>query len=109
MIEQLTKENFWNSMMEKHPNAMKHFCKWVDEYKARVDWQTLFDHNAWPKYHNLPGAMQFGIFVEFLQSFNAPDDLPWSLNPNVPVRNLVEYVLINMEEYQLYEPKEKEA
>lgn len=41
--EPLTKENFWNGMMEKYPAAMQKFCKWIDEYKIREPWEQLFD------------------------------------------------------------------
>jgi hypothetical protein len=42
-IEQtLTKENFFNGMIEKYPKAMNHFCEWIDNYKKAVDWDGLF-------------------------------------------------------------------
>lgn len=84
MIENLTKENFWNEMQEKYPKAMKKFCDWVDNYKKENDWYSLFN-SGWskgvsksneghliggektkaPKYHQLPLALQYGIFVQF--------------------------------------------
>lgn len=67
-METLTKENFWNDLKEKYPEEMKRFCEWIDEYKKRVDWERLFAStiNAQaPKYHDLPIAMQFGIFLQF--------------------------------------------
>jgi hypothetical protein len=82
--ETLTKENFWNGMMEKYPKATKSFCDWIDEYKKAVNWDKLFnphyntsnirragngeitsiDYSA-PKYHDLPYAMQYGIWIEY--------------------------------------------
>lgn len=67
-IESLTKENFWNDLMEKYPEEMKLFCAWIDEYKKKVDWNNLFASTVnakIPKYHDLPIAMQFGIFLQF--------------------------------------------
>jgi hypothetical protein len=72
----LTKENFWNEMMEKYPKAAKSFCEWIDEYKKAVGWNGLFresnsrDENGdivggTKKYHELPYAMQYGIWIEF--------------------------------------------
>ncbi len=78
----LTKENFWNEMMEKYPNAAKKFCDWIDEYKKAVSWATLFNAEVSytqkatggfnvitttaPKYHDLPYAMQLGIWIEYM-------------------------------------------
>ncbi len=75
-MESLTKENFWNELAEKYPEQMKQFGLWIDEYKKRVGWHNLFhldNPNAFQggpsnfkrKYHELPIAMQFGIFYQF--------------------------------------------
>lgn len=72
----LTKENFWNDLYKKYPEEMKVFCMWIDRYKEKVGWNTLFNINSdyqnsegknavAPKYHDLPIAMQVGIFFEF--------------------------------------------
>jgi len=49
---------------------MKVFCQWIDEYKKRVGWSQLFysphsPQNRDIKYHDLPIAMQVGIFWQF--------------------------------------------
>lgn len=71
----LTKENFWNSMNEKYPEEMKQFCDWIDEYKKRIKWNIIFADDSTspngltvtaPKYHELPIAMQIGIFMQFV-------------------------------------------
>lgn len=71
----LTKENFWNEMMEKYPNATKAFCDWIDEYKKAVGWGNLFNEglpdtkgifSEAPKFHDLPYAMQVGIWLEYV-------------------------------------------
>ena len=79
MKDTLTKENFWNEMEQKYPKAMAHFKAWIDQYKTEHDWDTLFTGRAEPrnitepalyvpKYHELPIAMQFGIFTEYVAS-----------------------------------------
>lgn len=80
----LTKENFFNEMMEQFPNATKLFCDWIDEYKKMVNWNKLFndtysqnnikrasngeicsiDFSA-PKFHELPYDIQAGIWIRF--------------------------------------------
>jgi hypothetical protein len=80
----LTKENFFNEMGEKFPKSMKKFCSWIDEYKKEIGWNGLFndhyhqsniqragngeishiDYSA-PKYHDLPYAMQYGIWIQY--------------------------------------------
>lgn len=80
MKETLTKENFWNEMKQKYPKAMDHFKKWINQYKFEHDWDDLFnggwereayggiDRTEAPKYHELPIAMQFGIFLEYVSN-----------------------------------------
>lgn len=62
----LTKENFWDEMSQKYPKATAHFKLWVDQYKSEHDWASMFGHLEYKKYHELPIAMQFGIFLEYL-------------------------------------------
>lgn len=89
-MERLTKENFWNECYSKWPGEMQVFCTWIDEYKKRVGWSALFKESDYPfpdcnytpvvaadknligarqyrvpKYHDLPIAMQIGIFLQF--------------------------------------------
>ncbi len=74
----LTKETFWNPMMEKYPLATAKFCEWIDEYKIAIGWKELFnDGKAWaggitiaPKYHDLPQEMQIGIWFAFTFSID---------------------------------------
>lgn len=94
-MNNLTKENFWNAMMEKYPTAMKLFCTFVDQYKKEVGWEKLFNATAppgsstkyiggtdpvkenapivihelfpAPKFHDLPLEMQMGIWDRFVQ------------------------------------------
>lgn len=88
--QKLTKGNFFNGMMEKYPKAMKVFCDWIDEYKKAANWNKLFnstenyqDSSAVvsfaPKFHDIPHAMQTGIWLEFAiekgYPYLASDDL----------------------------------
>jgi hypothetical protein len=82
----LTKENFFNEMMEKYPKAMKMFCTWIDEYKESVNWNKLFNDSysrtniqrasngeicnidvSAPKFHDIPYDMQVGIWINFAE------------------------------------------
>lgn len=100
-MEKLTKEGFWNDLMKKYPDEMKLFCNWIDEYKKRVNWNDLFNTNAKhqnkvafvhvrseaPKYHDLPLAMQIGIFLQYVTenrdtySFTISSD-DWGIIPS---------------------------
>jgi hypothetical protein len=73
----LNKENFWNGMMVKFPKATKLFCEWIDQYKKAVSWDNLFnnyspasptddEHMHMVKFHDIPYAMQQGIWIEFV-------------------------------------------
>lgn len=83
-MESLTKEKFWNGLEEKYPKGMEVFKNWIDEYKKKVNWEHLFNYGfpcyakqGWhnPKYHDLPIAMQIGIWIEF--SFYIHDFMNW--------------------------------
>lgn len=87
----LTKENFFNEMMEQYPNAMKLFCEWIDEYKKTINWNKLFNDSysrtnvqrasngeichidfSAPKFHEIPYDMQVGIWIGFAM-FEQPE------------------------------------
>ncbi len=76
-MENLTKENFWNELQVKYPRGMQVFCDWIDQYKKKSNWEKLFNnggktnydspiHNI--KFHDIPYAMQLGIWFEFICS-----------------------------------------
>jgi hypothetical protein len=72
MTECLTKENFWNELYAKYPEAVYRFCDWIDQYKKQVNWNHLFACKGQEngilvnyKYHDLPIAIQLGIFLQF--------------------------------------------
>lgn len=75
-MESLTKENFWDTLYEKYKGEVQQFYDWIDEYKKRMNWNMLFNSQSdyqnangknapSPKYHELPIAMQWGIFQQF--------------------------------------------
>jgi hypothetical protein len=81
-MKNLNKENFWNSMQERFPYAMRLFCTWIDEYKKDVDWNWFFG-NGWTvdkndppvtatirqiKFHDIPFEMQVGILALFFSA-----------------------------------------
>jgi len=68
-MQSLTKENFFNAVAEQCPDAMTHFCQWIDEYKKEVNWDQLFAPGI--KFHDIPFEMQNGIIARFeLELFN---------------------------------------
>lgn len=81
MEENLTRENFWDALYAQYPKGVNVFCEWVDEYKKKYNWDTLFKGDIRSiavtgtsvtceydtlKYHDLPLAMQIGIWIEFV-------------------------------------------
>lgn len=97
----LTKENFFDEMKEKFPNAMKHFCNWVDEYKKAVNWDKLFSSNentdqlnsSKYKFHEIPYAMQYGIWIEYCrQSLSDFFEQPEHISDSVDLREDIEMV-----------------
>lgn len=69
----LTKDNFFDKLKPEHPIGVATFDKWIDDYKVAVEWNRIFKCHqdvynkvvCDVKFHDLPYAMQFGIFVEF--------------------------------------------
>lgn len=95
MKENLNKENFWNELYVKYPSGVQVFCDWIDRYKHNNSWNKLFngrlDLASWneneeqwvysgssdaPKFHDLPYAMQIGIWIEFLESIQTRAEMP---------------------------------
>lgn len=77
----LTKEGFWNALYAQYPEKVQVFCDWIDEYKKKNNWDYLFCNRylkarnlSQTKYHDLPLAMQFGIFLEFTRDKSHSSD-----------------------------------
>jgi len=75
MEVELTKEKFWSPLEELNEEGLKKFYLWIDDIKRRNNWQQLFNYGSphyskqgWhnPKFHELPSAMQFGIFLQYV-------------------------------------------
>jgi len=72
----LSKEEFWDSLKAQYPVEMDTFLKWIDRYKSINDWNDLFalgDEQRTPKYHELPIALQIGIFSQFMNEMQGRD------------------------------------
>lgn len=59
----LTKENFFNHLYEVYPRSVQKFCDFIDDYKEHVGWLSIIPS---AKFHDLPYAMQMGIWFEFV-------------------------------------------
>ena len=89
MIKVLTKENFWDEQIENFPISMGQFRQYIDQYKKDNNWDGLFnagdrqldDHFIAPKYHDLPYAMQVGIFFDWL--YEVDNVLPPQYNKDI--------------------------
>jgi hypothetical protein len=76
-MQNLNKENFFNEIGKKYPQAFAHFNQWIDEYKKEIGWDELFNQAGLPdddkpvKFHDLPYDMQNGILARFdLEKFH---------------------------------------
>jgi CTP-dependent riboflavin kinase len=111
MMETLTKEEFWDEMSQNYPKAMKHFNEWIDRYKEENNWKDIFNEDAEvgkddymagtlfeaPKYHDLPIAMQFGIFLEYLSDLGKGKYFPTSVVYIDNFRRTVGYFIERLE------------
>lgn len=70
MNNNLSKENYWNALQEKYPQAMAEFSEWIDKYKREIGWDSIFAHDWRPlpiKFHDIPFDMQRGILTRFFE------------------------------------------
>lgn len=80
VIKRYLTKAFWDYQAEVHPEMMKEFRAFCDNYKDDNDWNKLFNagwsrgysqaahfigeaQTVAPKIHDLPDAMQMGIFM----------------------------------------------
>jgi len=70
----MLKDSFWAEIEARWPGEFKRFTAWVDEYKNKTGWEDLFAGKVdrpefvgftGAKYHDLPAAMQIGIFLQY--------------------------------------------
>ena len=106
--ENLTKENFWDDIYTKFPKATQVFYDWIDEYKKNNNWDLIFNSKfkvvetstsifSSPKYHELPYALQQGIWIEFCidvlsDYFEQPEYIP-----DTDLEEEIKEVLLNIE------------
>jgi hypothetical protein len=62
-MNKMSKENFWNDIESRWAGGFEFFKQWIDDYKKEVGWEKLFGTQI--KYHDLPEAMQIGIFLQY--------------------------------------------
>jgi len=62
-VENLNKENFWDDLHKRFPEAVDHFCKWIDDYKQEVGWNNIFKEGV--KFHDVPLELQNGIIARY--------------------------------------------
>lgn len=75
-MERLTRENFWQEMRQRYPEGVKKFHEWLEEDKKKDNWNELFASKNFgdgvvrlPNYEELPLAIQYAIFYEFVAVF----------------------------------------
>lgn len=68
-MESLTRENFWNNIAEKYPDAMENFSEFLQVYKLSINWDSLFGDGL--DFYQLPYEMQTGIIDKFIVMLGA--------------------------------------
>ena len=74
----MTKADFWDTLKAEYPDEFLDFALWIDEWKRREKWNELFGEGRLyandvgqqlivrnVKFHDLPNAMQIGIFIQY--------------------------------------------
>lgn len=80
--DELTLNDFWRPLKEKYPDALEHYCTWIDKLKEDVYWKLIFATGNYPKKepreygaktetrqpkaHELPAFLQIGIFLLYV-------------------------------------------
>lgn len=99
MKDEVLGPDFWVDIKTKSPKAHAAFLLWINEYKTAVYWQHLFKDttiglkNNTAKFHDLPGAMQFGIVLKFAVEHHIGTDVYF--NAAIEIRDIFE-VLENL-------------
>lgn len=76
-FESLTKENFWDELFIKLPNSKDIFNKWLDDWKRKSKWKTMFFVT---KFHEIPIEMQYGILLQFMMEHDLVDTVMLQFN-----------------------------
>lgn len=56
-------KQFWDTLFESYPKAVKEFYVFIDEYKENNSWNDLFGDKI--KFHHLPAELQIGVWIAF--------------------------------------------
>ncbi len=91
--KKLTYHEFWEPLENAYPEACKVLYEWLENYREQVNWKKMFSVTMWSikhnramgaedyethnrheiathlyDFHDLPIAMQIGIFIEFVDN-----------------------------------------
>jgi hypothetical protein len=93
----LTPSNLFNKLSRQYPKAVNCFFNWLDEYKAKTNWnkQSGFLKDSqqltpFPNFYDIPFEMQMGIIVHFFRDITEEDIYPNLLN-YLPINELIDY------------------
>lgn len=96
----LTLKEFWRPLKEKYPDALEHYCHWIDQLKLDVYWKLIFGMNNYPvkeprfegqtetrhpKAHELPAFLQLGIFMQYVYEYEKVVNFPINEDWNVVI------------------------
>jgi hypothetical protein len=101
----LTKEHFWDKVLDESPIVMNKFLFYIDDFKKAINWDQLFNSGAdtgmlkrgengyghkkvltiAPKFHDLPFCMQKGVIenflisekIQFYSAYHPDDESKW--------------------------------
>ena len=79
--DNLNEENIWGKMREHYPNAMDDFGDWMDKYKERVKWKTMFFKT---KFHDIPAELQFGVMIQYFFEKKMIDGMTFDMDRSIP-------------------------
>lgn len=65
---------FWDELHKTYEIDVEYFYNWIDKYKKTIGWNALYRPLtsggargfSYPKFHDMPTAIQFGIFLQFV-------------------------------------------
>lgn len=108
IIDNLSKENFWDAIKDRYPEGFIYFTEWIDRYKEEVGWDKLFAPGI--KFHDVPLDIQNGIIARFdLEMHNGKGNAD-RIRGNLPqqTKALVDEVhtLILMNQKRKYEQRQ---
>ncbi len=74
-MENLSKENYWNDLMERFPSSVKEFGDWFDKWKVQY-WNRFFDERFYEfTLDHFPFEMQYGIIFKYFRDEKGMDSI----------------------------------